>query len=172
MSCTRERRALAGVPLGLFGEAVERVGDEVDAVGVALDELEAVEADDVAWPGPWRRPDGTLRRRSRSLAAVTPAMSARTQPSTVRPPPHDVPMGTVDTPRLRPPSVDRGSRCCAPASRCSRWWLASRSSPRVMTAVQLGAGQLSRRSEAEHHDAGRVDSSTGSSRSDSPSSRG
>ena len=80
-------------------------------------------------------PDGTIRRPRRSLAVLTPATSARTQPSTVRPPPEEVPMVTAETPRRRTSSATGGKTVGAPASRCSRWWLASRSRPLVITAL-------------------------------------
>ncbi len=44
-------------------------------------------------------------------------------------------MVTAETPRRRTSSATGGNMVGAPASRCSRWWLASRSRPLVITAL-------------------------------------
>ena len=63
-------------------------------------------------------------------------------------------------------------RCRSCASSFSRWWFASRSIPRVTTAAELGAGQLSRGSQADHETPGGVSLSTGGRSRDSPMWRG
>ena len=95
-----------------------------------------------------RLPTGSARRPMRRLAASTASMSARTDASTVRPPPDDEPISTAEAPSgVQPPA----GACCSEAP-VQLLQSDPHQRPRHRPA-QLGRRQLAAGPQPHHHHA-------------------